>query len=316
MKFTILVITYNAKWEKLKLTLASILKQSMKDYEIVIADDGSNVFPESEIKSYLQEQNFTNYKLVINKQNQGTVKNLISGLEVSEGEYVKFISAGDLLFHEDTLQLIYDFMKNNQCECCFGLIQGYRFVEGKLEKLGFYHPFDMDAYRRDDKDKITKNLVLYSDNACGAAITYENTFAKEYMNRIQNQVKYEEDIFQVLAAVENRHMRLLDEYVIWYEIGEGVTTQKKSGFEALIREDVDRFYRSLYEQYSDNRYVKKRYQLLKLYKITNMYIRTFFRFFVNPDALLYFIDTAKQKKRGVHSKETQLVGFLDRGDFQ
>lgn len=315
MKFTVLVITYNAKWEKLKLTLSSILRQSMTDYEIVIADDGSKDNMEQTIREYFAKQGFSGYKLVMNEKNQGTVANLISGLAVTEGEYVKFISAGDLLYCEDTLQMIYDFMIEHHSESCFGLIQGYRMADGHIQKVGYYHPFDMNAYRKGDKDRIMKNLVLYSDNVCGASITYENHFAKEFMNRIKDDVKYEEDIFQVLAAVEGRGVDFIDEYLIWYEIGEGITTQKKSGFEALVRQDVDRFYRRLYEWHGNNPYVKKRYQLLGLYKITNLYVRTFLRFFINPDALRYFVDTTIQRKKKVHEKPTTLVGFLEEGNY-
>ena len=40
-RVSIIVVTYNAKWEKLKLTINSILLQSGIDYVIIFADDGS-----------------------------------------------------------------------------------------------------------------------------------------------------------------------------------------------------------------------------------------------------------------------------------
>lgn len=316
MKFTVLVITYHAHWEKLRRTLSSILKQSLKEFEIVIADDGSGDFPKQQVQDFFDEKAFLRYRLVLNRENQGTVRNLLSGLAVSEGRYVKFISAGDLLYKEDTLQQIYDFMESKQSLACHGLLQGYCFSQGALKKIEFCHPFDLEAYRRGDKDRITKNLVLYSDNVCGAAITYERNFAIEYMNKIKDEVTYMEDIFQVLAALEGRPVDFLDAYVVWYEVGEGISTKKKSSFEERMRQDVKQFYDKLYQNFSANVYVKKRHRLEWVYRIKNLYLRTLLRFFVNPDALRYFINAKRQQFAGVHRLEQSPKGFLDRGDFE
>lgn len=316
MKFTILMITYNSQLFKIFLTLQSIVSQRFDDYEIVIADDGSKQNYFLEIEEFLKKQKFDRYKLIANEKNKGTVQNLISGLKHTEGKYVKFISAGDVLFDQNTIQDVYDFMEREHCCCCFGLIQGYRMEgHGCIKKVKYFHPFDMNAYRKKDGKRIARNLVLYSDNVCGAAICYEKEYALNYMQRICPEVVYEEDIFQVLASVEEAPVQLYDRYMIWYEIGTGMTTKKHSEFEQLIREDVERFYRKLYETHSENPFVKKRFRLMKLYKIKNLYIRTFVRFFANPDALRYFVNAMIQRKSGVHQKNTGQIGFLEQEDF-
>ena len=234
----------------------------------------------------------------------------------TEGKYVKFISAGDAFYDDQTVQGIFDFMEREHCCCCFGLLQGYQVEDhNSIKKIKYYHPFDLNAYRKKDVRRITKNLVLYSDNVCGAAICYEKEFAIDYMHRICQEVVYEEDIFQVLAAVEGRPVQLYDRYMIWYEIGSGMTTKKHSEFEERIRRDVERFYRKLYEIHGDNPFVKKRFRLMKLYRIKNLYIRTFVRFFANPDALKYFVNAMIQRRSGVHQKSTGQVGFLEQEDF-
>ena len=316
MRFTVLVITYNSDLQKTYLTLQSIISQKFDDFEIVIADDGSGNNHFDEIQRFFEKRQFARYKLVANDKNRGTVQNLLSGLRETAGEYVKFISAGDTLYDENTLQNVYDYMEQNQYTCCFGLLQGYqREVSGSIKKVRYFHPFDMKAYRTKNTRRIVKNLVLYSDNVCGAAICYEREFAWEFMNRIQKEVVYEEDIFQVLAAVEGRPVQLYDDYMIWYEIGTGMTTKKHSEFEELIRKDVERFYTELYRRHGDNPYVKKRFRLLRLYHIHNLYIRTILRFFVNPDALRYVLDTMIQRKCGVHQKQINRRGFLEQEEF-
>ena len=315
MKFTVLVLNYNANPQKTFLTLQTIIDQKFDSFEVVIADDGSkdNHFPA--IREYLERRGFQNYKLVANEKNQGTVKNILSGLAVCEGKYVKFISSGDGLYAENTLQKVYDFMEENRSHSCFGLLQGYQ-KEEEVVKVPYFHPFDLVAYRKKDTKRILKNLTLYSDNVCGAAICYEKEFALEYMNRIQNEVVYEEDIFQVLAAVEGKPVDLFDDYMVWYEIGSGISTKKgPSKFDELLRQDVERFYRKLYDLHPENKYVKKRFHLMKYYKIKNLYLRTMLRTIENPDAIRYLVDSLIQRKRKVHQKANPGTGFLEQQDF-
>lgn len=316
MRFTVLVITYNSDWNKLRLTLESIVRQKMEDYEIVIADDASKENHFDRIRQFFSAHGFADYQLVANETNSGTVKNLLSGLSHTLGKYVKFIGAGDALYEEETLQKVYDFMEANQYECCFGLMQGFRMEkENAVIKTPFCHPFDMDAYRQNKTERILKNLVLYSDNTCGASICYRTDFAIEYMKRIQEDVVYEEDIFQVLSAVEGRQVQLFDDYMVWYEVSAGVSTKGHSRFAALLKQDAARFYERLYQEHGNNRYVKKRYRLRRFYKIDNLYLRTFLRFFVNPGALIYVVDAMFQRKRGVHGSRKQGGGFLDKEEF-
>ena len=316
MKISVLVLSYNSDIDKLYLTLKSIIKQKIDDFEIVVSDDGSKDNHEQELAEYFKQNDFSNYKLVMNEQNRGTVQNILSGLKACEGEYVKPISSGDCLYAEDTLARLYDFMKADSLDYCHGLIRGYQQLDdGKIQYVPYSHPFDIEAYRKRDMDRITKNLVLYSDNTCGAGICYEKKFFIHYMNLISEVVKYEEDIVQVVAAVENKKTALFDDYVIWYEIGLGVSTNKKSKIYDLLAKDVDGLYRKLYEWHPENKYVKKRYSLLPLYNIKNLYVRTILRFFVNPDSIRYLFSSYYQRFAKKHEKKNPSPGFLDDESF-
>lgn len=316
MKISVLVLSYNSDIDKLYLTLKSIIKQKIDDFEIVVSDDGSKDNHEQELAEYFKQNDFSNYKLVMNEQNRGTVQNILSGLKACEGEYVKPISSGDCLYAEDTLTRLYDFMKVDSLDYCHGLIRGYhRLEDGSIQYIPYSHPFDIEAYRKRDMDRITKNLVLYSDNTCGAGICYEKKFFIHYMNLISEVVKYEEDIFQVVAAVENRKVALFDDYIVWYEIGLGVSTNKKSKIYDLLAKDVDGLYRKLYDWHPENKYVKKRYKMLPLYNIKNLYVRTILRFFVNPDAIRYLFSSYYQRFTGKHMNKAAAPGFLDQEAF-
>jgi len=293
--------------------------QKFEEFEIVISDDASKENHFKEIEQFFAERGFENYHLVEHKKNQGTVKNLLSGLEYVSGKYVKFLSAGDTFYSENTMEKLYLFMEKSRSEYCFGLMQGYQMEQcGKVNKVSFFHPFDIQSYRNRNERKIVKNLVLYSDNVCGAAVCGEKNFCIEYLNKICNCVVYEEDIMQVLAAVEHRTIDFIDDYIVWYEVGSGVSSGANNKFAELLSQDVSRFYEMLYREYNDNmyrKYIRKRHSLAGIYKVRNLYLRTFLRFFVNPDSLRYFISAMYQRKRKGHVPKNSEVGFLERLDF-
>ncbi len=317
MKFSVILVMYNPQIEKVLFTLKSVLYQKFEDFEIVISDDGSEENHFEEIEQYLQQHHFTNYVLVPHEKNQGTVKNLISALNHAKGTYVRDFGPGDAFYNENSMQRIYDFFENKKCEQCFGLMRGYRRDEnGKIIYGEFYHPFDIDAYRKKDaRQRVLKNLVLYSDNVSGACMCYKRSFYLEYLKKIENYVIYEEDIFQVLAAVEGHEMYLLDTYTVLYEMNTGVSTGGNRKFEELLALDVDRFYGELYQKYSENKYVKKRHQVRIFNKISNLYFRTFFRMFVNPDAIRYLIVSGIQRVRGRYRPKEIEACFLDYKGF-
>lgn len=316
MKFTVLVVTYNANLYKLLLTLKSVINQVFDEFEIVICDDASQDNHFKDIEEFFEKNNFKQYQLIVNKNNQGTVKNILSGLRYANGKYVKCIGAGDLLFNQNTLQDVYNYMESNSVDACFGLLYGYHLDADKhLTQIPYYHPFDIEAYRKDYmQERILKNLILYSDNVCGAAICTTKDFYGKYLEMIKDYVIYEEDIFQVLSALQGEQLCLYDDYMIWYEIGEGISTRKHSEFAELLRQDVERFYDFLYQKH-DNKYIKKRHQLLWVYQFRNLYVRTILRFFVNPGAIAYLIRAFIQRHRKAHMGKNVDKGFLQHKDF-
>lgn len=316
MKCTILIITYYPVWEKLQLTLDSVLAQTFRDYEIVITDDGSedNLF--GRITEYFREKGFDRYTLVPHEKNQGTVKNLIDGVEHSQGVYIRDFGPGDIFYSEHTLQQVCGFMEQEGCEACFGLMKGYcKQEDGSVTFTQFPHPFDLEAYRRGDWERVQKNLVLYRDNASGAAMVYRREFLLEYLKRLEGTVKYTEDMAQILAALDGRAFHFFPDYLVWYEADAGVSTRKKSSFAELLAQDVERFYGMLQRDYRDNKYVRKQRRVLGLYKIRNLYLRTMLRMFANPDAARYLLNHRRQQRRGAYLPKHQEMGFMDREEF-
>jgi len=100
---TVITPTYNSRY--LKDTIESLLKQTYPKIEYIITDDGSDFFPNDEINMQIKEGNKDNitYKLLLHKNNMGTVKNINSAIKASNGEYIFYLSHDDILYDENVL---------------------------------------------------------------------------------------------------------------------------------------------------------------------------------------------------------------------
>lgn len=91
IKVTIIVATYNNE-KFLDRCLMSLIKQTMKDIEIIVVNDGSTDNTESILSTYEK----SDYRIkVINQENakQGTARN--KGLDIATGEFVTFVDSDD-----------------------------------------------------------------------------------------------------------------------------------------------------------------------------------------------------------------------------
>lgn len=72
MDFSILILSYNSDYQKMLLTIDSVLKQKDVSFEIIVCDDASreNNFPQ--LDTYLSDKNIP-YHLLGNRKNLGTV---------------------------------------------------------------------------------------------------------------------------------------------------------------------------------------------------------------------------------------------------
>ena len=72
---SVCVLIYRSDYEKLFITLTSIIRQKGCRYEIVLADDGSEDFHQQEIEQWMHEHHFSDYTIVRSSVNRGIVHN-------------------------------------------------------------------------------------------------------------------------------------------------------------------------------------------------------------------------------------------------
>lgn len=101
IKYSFIVPVYNTS-KYLKKCLDSLVKQSFKDFEIIIVNDGSTDNSNNIIKKYESEHN--NIK-VINEENQGLSMARNNGVKKVSGKYIIFIDSDDYV-EKDLLKQI------------------------------------------------------------------------------------------------------------------------------------------------------------------------------------------------------------------
>lgn len=137
--FSIIVISYN-NLKYIFNCLDSILNQTYKNIELIIADDSSIEYNENDIFNYIKEKKKNNLSRLIlfsNDANLGTVKNINKALRLCSGDYIKVLACDDALFCGDVLSNAMFYLKQSK----FGIISSniYKCDSVSFNILGKYN---------------------------------------------------------------------------------------------------------------------------------------------------------------------------------
>lgn len=97
--------------------LDSIMNQTYKEIEIIVADDASHMFPKEKICEYVENRknrNIVSFKIFSNKENIGTVKNYNKAIERASGEFIIPLSCDDEFYDENVLMKIVKRMESEK----------------------------------------------------------------------------------------------------------------------------------------------------------------------------------------------------------
>jgi len=112
--FSVIVPVYNRPEEVSEL-LDSLSKQTFKDFEFVLVEDGSSRKSDSLLGKYEQKFPIT----YLDRENQGPSLARNTGMEVAKGDYMLFIDS-DCIVPPDWMQKIFDYLKEHPVDCFGG----------------------------------------------------------------------------------------------------------------------------------------------------------------------------------------------------
>ena len=239
-KMSVVVVTYNPSEIKLLETLSSIILQKGLTFQIVVADDGSADPCFDQVEAFFARHSFTDYVIVRNPENKGTVRNLISGVERCTGEYVKTISPGDMLSGEYILRDWVDAAEQSSAQMSFSDAVCYEEKDGiKCWKSGKAHPQTVDCYLFREENQIRWNYLIFGDLVLGAAIICHRDLLSTYLHMINGKVIYAEDNIYRLMAYDHITMHYFPEDAVIYELGSGISTSGNDIWKQRLKNDWD-----------------------------------------------------------------------------
>lgn len=194
MRFSIIVPVYNSQ-KYLKKCLDSVVKQSFRDYEIIIIDDGST--DRSGVICDLFAEKHQNIK-VVHKKNQGQIAARTDGVKEAIGEYIVFVDSDDTI-EPNALAVL-----NNKIEQYHpdGVIyESSRMTAHGLIKI--HSGADFKEYMLTDKAALYREILSTSSHCAVWKKAFKRSlFTTSGLEHLYN-VRIGEDFYQTMDLIAN-----------------------------------------------------------------------------------------------------------------
>jgi Glycosyltransferases involved in cell wall biogenesis len=150
-KVSVIITVYNIA-QYLSEAIDSVLKQSFKDFEIIIVDDGSIDDTREVVNKYLERDLRINY---IYQENKGPGAARNTGIKAAKGQYVAFLDGDDVLTQESLAERIALLERFSEVSFVYSdsIVQNNeqsKNVKGILEKK----KFSSSGFHCDSKERI------------------------------------------------------------------------------------------------------------------------------------------------------------------
>lgn len=258
-ELSLIVITYHPKMDAVAKTVRSMTGQRNVAAEIIITDDGSEENHEAEIRQLFEETGFTDFKLVMNPENRGTIRNLIAGLEAAEGEYTKVLAPGDYLAGPDVMRGWLDDMRRKGCEWSFAETLNYRTVDGRDVIVSeTAQPVYIRPYLEGNRQKARWNYVVLDDAAPGCCMTGKTALQLQYARELAEAGnRYAEDHMFRLMMFDGITGGYYPEGAVYYEYGTGISTGKNKKWAQIIFDEYVRMNRLMAQRKETDDFQKR-----------------------------------------------------------
>jgi len=121
-KVSVIMPIYN-KESRIKASIESVLKQTYRDFELILINDGSTDDSEKIAMEYYKKDSRIKY---YSQVNQGVSVTRNNGIDIAKGEYISFIDADDEWDRYFLEKILQEVSGNNVCYCGH-----YYFINGK-----------------------------------------------------------------------------------------------------------------------------------------------------------------------------------------
>lgn len=279
---SIIIPIYNTQ-KYIEKCLRSLEKQTMKNFEIILVNDGSTDNTEKIIKKYINEHKNLNI-IYIKKENEGLASARNCGVKRAKGKYISFLDSDDYL-DNNLFQNLKQYM-DKDAEMIKFKMQKVEETGKVLEKIDG-PVFDICTGEEAFKKLCTKDK--YIDPAC--IYLYKREFFVD--NNFEYKLRYHEDFgLTPLIIVQAKTFVSTNYYGYYYlQTEESLTRSKNTNKNAERAKDMLTHY--------DNMIV-----LIDAYSIKEETKRLVKRYYTN--SVILKANTLKGKEKSNYIKEIKL----------
>lgn len=204
----------------LRNTLDSLVKQTLKEFEVIIVDDCSTDHSFEIANEYAVKDR--RFQLIKQKENKGGGAARNTGMKYAKGDYLLFLDSDDFFF-EDLLEKSYERIEKTGADiCCFNCT----YADGKTPKLNFNKQFIPKADVFSHKDIPTKIFEVFN------SVPWNKLYRRSFV--ISTGIKWSEtfcsnDVFFVnsLMVLADK-ITAIDDVLVKYENRAAENSESKS----------------------------------------------------------------------------------------
>ena len=209
---SVIMSVYNGE-TYLRESVESILKQTFKDFEFIIINDGSTDNSLSILEEYAKKDERIK---IINQKNMGLTKSLNKAIKLSKGKYIARQDADDISdIYRFEKQL--KFIKNTNCKI---VGTNYNIVDEKLNII---------SKRRIGHKKLLWLYFIISNQIAHGSVLMEKDFILD-IGLYNENIKYSQDyeLWSRALAYDKKSICVLDEFLYTLrKHSKSISVQKK-----------------------------------------------------------------------------------------
>jgi len=207
---TIICLCYNHEQFVVE-SLNSVLNQSYKNIELIIADDCSTDSSEKTIKNWLE--NYPEIPFISNKTNLGNTKTFNKALKIAKGNYVIDLAADDILMPNCVEKQIDTFINSNQKK--LAIVYGNaEIISENNQHLRYYYEVNHEkkVLKKPATGDIYSSILSQSSMICSVASMVKREVLDELKGYDENLAYEDLDLW--IRTARNYNFEFIDSVLI------------------------------------------------------------------------------------------------------
>ena len=281
-KVSVIVPVYNVE-KYLPQCIESLIKQTLKDIEIILIDDGSKDSSGKICDQYAEKDQRIR---VIHKKNAGVSAARNDGIETAKGEYIIFVDSDDFV-PENAYEKMYEDAKLHESDVVFADM--YILKNGKTKWVHFFDKPFVSSERKYLDELIKADLfITYCPNppSSGPAFGYggpTNKLVRKQLldaNNIRFDVRvkgiFDDIIYSAYLFANAQTISYVDVPVYNYRIVEGSLTQSYKENMLEINEAIFASWEEFFAKYDSEGKFREAYYANVLRRLSHSIYNYFF----------------------------------------